>query len=76
MTESTSKDNYYHCNAFIGVHEGNLVYVLIDNGATFDAINLPATEHDNGCISKTQDTGALHLVFQFWKANNKKEVTR
>ncbi len=74
MTKSTSEDNYYHCNAFIGVHEGNLVYVLIDDRATFDAIDLPNTEHDNGCISKVQDTGALHIVFQFWKT--KKEATR
>ncbi len=70
MTESTSKDNYYHCNAFIGVHEGNLVYVLIDNRATFDAIDRQSSEHDNGCISKVQDTGTLYIVFQFWKTKN------
>ena len=62
------KDNHYlHCDAFIGVHEGKLVYVLIEDKAVFDAIDLPAAEHDSGCVSKVPETEGLHLVFQFWR---------
>ena len=66
-----SKDSCYRCDAFIGVHEGKLVYVQVDSKEAFDAIDLPGAEHDNGCISKAQKTEALHIVFQFW--GNKRE---
>jgi hypothetical protein len=68
-------DSYSHGKAFVSVHKsenrpGNLMYVILDDRATFDLIDLPVTDHgpkEHGhVITKHIETGPQYVVFQHW----------
>ncbi len=55
----------HHSGASISVHDGGIVYVLVNDLATFNAIPLPVNE--GKCLSKTlQKSGECWIIFQFW----------
>ena len=65
----------YHSDAFIGMHGGRLIYVLVKDRATFDAIDLPVTDHGEKpgghCFSKAMGGEPVpvpqpYLIFQYW----------
>jgi hypothetical protein len=71
----TSKST--HCAAYLGVHAdgkfpGNTIYVIIEDRAAFDLLDLPETNHGK-VLSKvidhkpTENPGTpQYVIFQFW----------
>lgn len=69
--------NDAHCQAYLAVHRserfpGNTIFVIVEDRAAFDLIDLPVTDHgpkESGghVITKTIEHG-LHymIIFQFW----------
>lgn len=51
--------------AHITVSGPSLVYVVVDDRATFDALPVPALDR-GGVLVKTGRWGEATLVFQFW----------
>jgi hypothetical protein len=63
-------DGYRSSKVWLGIHKtegkpGNLMYVLIDDRAAFDFIDLP--EGGNASVRhKAIDEGTQYIIFQFW----------
>jgi hypothetical protein len=57
-------------NAFVLVHRGgNLTYVILEDRAAFDSIDLPVTDHGpkpKGHVLTKNIDGPQYVVFQFW----------
>jgi hypothetical protein len=73
--ENNMSDNFKTGSAFVAVHKnparpGNLMYIIINDRATFDLIDLPPTDHGpmphGHVISKNIEHGDQYLVFQCW----------
>jgi len=48
---------------------GRLIYLIVDDRAKFDIINLPATEHrhaNGGVVLAKAITAPVYIVFQHW----------
>jgi hypothetical protein len=63
-------DHHRSTKAFLAVHKnegtpGNLMYILIDDRATFDLIDLPEGGNDK-VRSKVIDHGGQYVIFQHW----------
>ena len=55
----------HHSKANISVHDGGIIYVLVDDMATFNAIPLPVKQ--GKCLSKSlEQPGGCWIIFQFW----------
>lgn len=67
-------DNFATSKTFVTVHkdaEGrNLMYVILEDRAAFDLLNLPSTDHGpkphGRVITKTIDHENQYIVFQYW----------
>jgi hypothetical protein len=61
--------NSTHSKAFIGVHRperpGTLIFVIIDDRAAFDLIDLPEGGNEK-VRHKAIDDGKSHVIFQYW----------
>lgn len=68
--ELKTQKSSVHCSAYVGVHRskdvpGNTIFVIINERAAFDLIDLP--EGGNAKVrTKVIDCGPQYLVFQFW----------
>lgn len=55
---------------FVGVYEGNLIYVGVADRETFDKIALPMTDHrEKGgrhVLSKSVEQRPVMVIFQHW----------
>jgi hypothetical protein len=68
-------DNFETSSAFVTVHKvaqrgGNLMYIIFEDRAAFDLIDLPMTDHGlkphGHVITKNIEHEQQYLVFQFW----------
>jgi hypothetical protein len=70
-------DNFAHSHAGVTVHKrqeggGNLMYVIFEERAAFDLIDLPMTDHGpkpdghGHVLSKNIDHDGQYIVFQYW----------
>lgn len=50
--------------ASLAVDGGDLIYVLVQDKAAFDAIGVPAEE--GKCLSKSVIEGKMWVIFQYW----------
>jgi hypothetical protein len=55
---------------FVGIIDGQLVYIGIADRTKFDLLDLPATDHGDGprghVISKSIEEAGVRVVFQHW----------
>jgi hypothetical protein len=58
-----------HCKGFVGVHRserpGTLIYIIIEDRAVFDLIDLPEGGTEK-VRHKAIEDGKQHVIFQYW----------
>ena len=52
-------------SAYIGVATPTLIYIVINDKALFDAINLPAQQHPK-LLTKSEQLGEITVIIQYW----------
>jgi len=61
---------------YVGVHDGDFVYVIVAERSKFDRIARPVTVHANGCTSKFVEADGVRIIFQHWAGSDKASEVR